>query len=170
MFLKICLSFLIFFVTNSFTIANSNIYIVAKIDNEIITNHDIRKESEYLKILNPKLNQLQDSKILDLAKTSLIKEMIKKKEISKFLDLTKDNMFVDDHLKKIFSKLNYNNKDEFKKDLEKKEIYTIEQIEKKIKIELFWNELIYKKYSSLIKIDKTKLSEHLQMNFTNSKL
>ncbi len=162
MFLKICFSFLIFFVANSFTIANSDIYIVAKIDNEIITNHDIRKESEYLKILNPKLNQLQDSKILDLAKTSLIKEVIKKKEISKFIDLTKDNMFVDDHLKKIFSKLNYNNKDEFKKDLEKKEIYTIEQIEKKIKIELFWNELIYKKYSSLIKIDKTKLIQKIE--------
>ena len=31
------------------------IFIKVKIDNEIITNHDILKESEYLKLLNPRL-------------------------------------------------------------------------------------------------------------------
>ncbi len=162
MIFKFYLSIIIIFITSYSSSANSNIYIVAKIDNEIITNHDITKESEYLKILNPNLNQLENSKISSLAKTSLINEIIKKKEISKFIDLNDNNMFVDDYLKNLFSKLKYNNKDDFKKDLEKKKNYTINQIEEKIKIEILWNQLIYKKYSNLIKVDKDELIERIK--------
>ena len=110
MLLKIFLSIYIFFIPINTSYSSSNVYIVAKIDNEIITNHDIIRESEYLKILNPSLSQLEDTKITKLAKKSLIKEIIKKKEISKFINLKKDNMFVDDYLKNLFSKLNYNSK------------------------------------------------------------
>ena len=146
MLLKIFLSILIFFIPINTSYSNSNVYIITKIDNEIITNQDIIKESEYLKILNPSLSQLENDKITKLAKKSLIKEIIKKKEISKFIDLNKDNMFVDDYLKNLFYKLNYKNVNEFEKELEIKKNYTIEQIKEKIKIELFWNELIYQKY------------------------
>ena len=161
-FLKIFLSLFLFFMTSGLSLANSEIYIVAKIDNEIITNHDIKKEGEYLKILNPNLGQLENKKILNLARTSLINEVIKKKEISKFIDLNKDNMFVEDYLKNLFSKLNYSNEDDFKKDLQRKKNYNKKKIKEKIKIELFWNELIYKKYSSLIKIDKKKLIKKIE--------
>ena len=162
MLLKIFLSILIFFIPINTSYSNSNVYIITKIDNEIITNQDIIKESEYLKILNPSLSQLENDKITKLAKKSLIKEIIKKKEISKFIDLNKDNMFVDDYLKNLFYKLNYKNVNEFEKELEKKKNYTIEQIKEKIKIELFWNELIYQKYFKLVKINKKKLIKRVE--------
>ena len=166
MLLKIFLSILIFFIPINTSYSNSNVYIVAKIDNEIITNHDVIRESEYLKILNPNLSQLEDTKITKLAKKSLIQEIIKKKEISKFIDIKKDSMFVDDYLKNLFSKLNYKNINEFEKELKIKKNYTIEQIKEKIKIELFWNELIYKKYFKLVKINKNKLIKRVE-NLTN---
>jgi len=162
MLLKIFLSILIFFIPINTSYSNSNVYIITKIDNEIITNQDIIKESEYLKILNPSLSQLENDKITKLAKKSLIKEIIKKKEISKFIDLNKDNMFVDDYLKNLFYKLNYKNVNEFEKELEIKKNYTIEQIKEKIKIELFWNELIYQKYFKLVKINKKKLIKRVE--------
>ena len=166
MLLKIFLSILIFLIPVNTSYASSNVYIVAKIDNEIITNQDIIKESEYLKILNSSLSQLENIKITKLATKSLIKEIIKKKEISKFIDLNKDNMFVDDYLKNLFSKLNYENVNEFEKELKIKKNYTIEQIKEKIKIELFWNELIYQKYFKLVKINKKELIKRVE-NLTN---
>ena len=42
----------------------------------------------------------------------------------------------------------------FSDALKEKDNYSLNQIKKKIKIELFWNELIYIKYKNQIKIDK----------------
>ena len=58
----------------------AEVSIVAKVDNEIITNYDVKKESYYLKILNPNLKNLNDNQIFKLAKVSLINEIIKKKK------------------------------------------------------------------------------------------
>ena len=48
-----------------FLIITDNIYadsikIIAKVDNEIITNLDIKNEKEFLVFLNPKLKQLNE--------------------------------------------------------------------------------------------------------------
>ena len=96
-----CLSF--FFLEFSM----ANISIIASVDDKIITNHDLKKESDYLKILNPNLTQLNNDQILKLAKSSLINEIIKKKEISKFIDTTSDNTFLDQALRDLYSKLNF---------------------------------------------------------------
>ena len=143
---------------NNFFFANANIFIIATVDDEIITNYDLQKESEYLKILNPNLNQLNDSQIIGLAKTSLINEVIKKKEILKVIDLqTKTNPFVEDYLKNLYSKLEYETLSEFEKVLLEKKNYSINQIRNKLNIELFWNDLIYNRYSNQVKIDKENL-------------
>ena len=79
---KVVLFFWVFiFNLNLIDELKSEIYIHVKVDDEIITNYDLKKESEYLKILNPNLNQISDVEILNLAKRSLIKEIIKRKEI-----------------------------------------------------------------------------------------
>ena len=135
----------------------ANIIIKVKVNDEIITNIDIEKEVEYLKILNPNLNQLNDDKVTELAKISLINEIIKKREILKFIDINKNNQFVEDYLKNLYSKLNYNSENEFKNELDSKNNYSINEIKEKIKLELLWNELIYKKYNQQLKIDKEKL-------------
>ena len=63
---------------------NPKIFIEVKVDEKIITNYDIKIEAGYLKILNPNLNQISKTKLIKLAKRSLIKETIKEKEILKF--------------------------------------------------------------------------------------
>ena len=52
-----------------------------KIDNEIITSHDIEQEINYLRALNPRLNQINKDELLVIAKRSIINEIIKIKVI-----------------------------------------------------------------------------------------
>ena len=139
----------------------ANIVIKIKVNNEIITNIDIEKEAEYLKILNPNLNQLKNDKVIELAKTSLVNEIIKKKEILNYIDINKKNKFIDDYLKNLYSKLNYNSEDEFKIELNSKNNYSIIEVKEKIKLELLWNELIYNKYNQQIKIDRENLKKKI---------
>ena len=142
-------------------IPQSNVYIFANINEEIITNIDIVKEIKYLRFLNKNMSQLSDKKIFDIAKNSLINEIIKKKEIKKFIDLKKDNSFVDEYLKNIYLKLNYNNKDEFKKAILEQNNYSYNEIKEKINIELFWNELIYNKFKNQLKINEENLAKKI---------
>ena len=139
----------------------ASIIIKVKVNDEIITNIDLEKEAEYLKILNPGLNQLNNNKVLELAKISLVNEIIKEKEIIKFVDINKNNEFVEEYLKNLYSKLNYNSEKEFINELDSKDNYSINEIKEKIKLVLLWNELIYNKYNQQVKIDKKKLIEKI---------
>ena len=140
---------------------SKSVFISVMINDKIITNLDIEKESEYLKIFNPNLNNLEKKKILELAKNSLINEVIKKAEINKKINFNDENPFVDDYLKNIYTRLNYTNEKEFEIFLKEKKIYSLNEIKEKIKIEVLWNELIYLKYNNLVKIDKTKISSKI---------
>ena len=166
--IRFTLLFLILFSNFSILETKANIFIYATIDDEIITNYDVEKESEYLKILNPNLVQLNKSQISELAKNSLIKEIIKKKEIIKVIDIKQESPFIQDYLDNLYLKLNYKNQNAFKDELKKKNNYTLDQIKEKIKIELFWNELIYSKYKNSLKIDKEKLKKKIEQ-FQNKK-
>ena len=42
------------------TFSNDNIKIKIKIDNEIVTNFDLKKEKDYLLALNPNLKELKN--------------------------------------------------------------------------------------------------------------
>tara|TARA_Y100001958_G_C21158741_1_gene493151 strand:- start:90 stop:1034 length:945 start_codon:yes stop_codon:yes gene_type:complete len=143
--------------------AISNVEIKVKINDKIITNIDIQKEAEYLKILNKNLNQLSEEKVLELAKISLINEIVKEKEILK-ISRTKleENRFLNEYLKNLYSKLNYENQGEFENLLKEKKTYNFSEIKYKINIELNWNELIYKKFDKLVKIDEKLLLEKIK--------
>ena len=117
-------------------ISFSKINIIASVNNEIITNYDVLKESRYLKILSPTLDNINEKDLKRLATQSLIKEIIKKKEISKFLEINNENMFVDEYLENLLTKLKFKNKDDFINILSKSETYTFDEIRSKIKIEL----------------------------------
>ena len=54
----ILLLILFFFNTATFSLENK---ILFKINNEIITTIDIYKEVQYLKIINPKINELENT-------------------------------------------------------------------------------------------------------------
>ena len=141
----------------------TNVKIKAFVNDQIITNIDIEKEAEYLKILNPSLSRLEKVKIIELSKLSLINETIKKKEILKFIDLDNvKNKFLNDYFEELYKKLNYQSQSEFIKDLELKKTYSVNEIMNKINIELFWNEIIYNRYNKLIIINENDLKKKIE--------
>ena len=109
---KIFIIIIIFFFL--FNISNGNeVIIKVKIDNEIITNVDIVNEKNYLIFLNPVLIELTIDKQNSIAKNSLIKEIIKKKELIKYFDISKDYSFINRIEKKLYNQKNFSNKEEF---------------------------------------------------------
>ena len=134
-----------------------------KIDNEIITSHDVEKEINYLKALNPRLSQIDKNKILMIAKKSTIKEFIKKKEIQKYKDLNLQNPQIDDVLNNLIQNLNLKNENQLK-DYIKNFDLSIEDLKRKIEIENEWKNLIYSRYIKTVKIDKERLIEKIKKN------
>ena len=159
--LKKSFYFLIIFFSLTVSSFCNSVFISVIVNDKIITNLDIEKEIEYLKIFNPNLSKLNKEKISELAKNSLINEIIKKEEINKMLDFNQENPFVNEYLKDAYTRLNYDNENNFKNFLEQRKIYTLEEIKKKIKTEVLWNELIYLKYGNQVKIDKIKISNKI---------
>tara|TARA_B100001121_G_scaffold305358_1_gene322561 strand:- start:82 stop:939 length:858 start_codon:yes stop_codon:yes gene_type:complete len=135
--------------------------IIMKIDNEIITTHDINQEINYLKALNPSLNQIDKNKLLIIAKNSIVKEFIKKKEIEKYKKLDLTNSQIDSVLNNLIKNLNFQNEDQLKNYLNNYD-FSIEQLKKKIEIENEWKNLIYSKYIKTVKIDKEELIKKIE--------
>ena len=167
MFKKKIFIVLIFFlfITNSIS-SKEKVFIEVYVDQKIITNVDIKKEIDYLKILNPKLSILENKKIYVLAKRSLINEIIKKKEIEKYLVESDNTSLEENLLKNLYARLDLN-KEEFENILLEKNNYTINDIKKKLKNEILWNDLIYFKFNKQVKIDKEKI--RIKINNANLK-
>ncbi len=140
----------------------SKVEIIASINNNIITNYDLKKEASYLKILNPKINELDNNIVIKIAKESLIKEIIKKEELKKLIDLDKENDFANQYFNDVLLTLGYKNEIEFNNDLLKYNSYTLKEVKFKSKIEIYWNDLIYNKYNSKININKKKLEKKIK--------
>ena len=139
--------------------------IIYKIQNEIITNIDIKNEYKYLLALNNELQNLSKDKIYNISKESIIRETVKKNEILKrFKSLEIDENFLDTVIKNLYlKKLKLSSREDFKIYLKKYDL-KIEDLEKKIKIDLLWNELIVKKYNSQIKIDVESIKKEINNN------
>ena len=136
--------------------SNSNVYIQVTVNDEIITNYDIKKEETYLKVLNPELANLNEKRRLAIAKNSLINEIIKKSELERVFNLEKKLPEVNDVFKDFYKRLNFKSEEEFKKSLSKNN-YSIDKIKNKLKIEILWNRLIVRKYKNQVKINKKNL-------------
>ena len=147
---------------------SDTIEIKVKINDQIITNLDIEIEKKYLLFLNPKLIELERSRVEDLARNSLINEIIKKIELEKFFDFTKNNHLVNKIEKQLIKRRNISNVEDFKKILKSKDLnYFI--VKEKLLIETLWNKLIYDKYKDNVVINKEELRENIIIEFNNKK-
>jgi len=147
---------------------NASILIKYKIGNELITNFDIDNEKKYLVFLRPSLKNLSESEITKISENSLIREIIKKKEVDKIFKDIKSSRFIDELKKSLFRFKGVKNETEFLKILKKNDIdYKI--ILEKMKYEGLWNELVLQRYNSLVKIDKSKLKQKLLVKISNEK-
>ena len=130
-----------------------------KVNNEIITNININEEYRYLIALNTDLKSLKKEEIFNLAKNSFLREKIKENELKKYFELNQSSKYIDQTIKNLYGSLNISSKIEFKKYLSVHNL-TIEDVKKKLEIEVLWNELIYTKFHKQIDIDEEKIQNN----------
>jgi peptidyl-prolyl cis-trans isomerase SurA len=142
------------------------VIIISKVDNEIITNIDIEIEKQYLLLLNNNLNELSENEFFELTKNSLVREIIKKKEINKLFsqqsEITKNKI-----IENFYNRLGFDKKNEFIKFLDKKNI-SFENLKEKLIIDALWNQLIYIKFNNKIRVDKNTIKNEI-IDYYNSK-
>ena len=138
--------------------------ILLKVNNELITTIDIYNEINYLKSVNENINNLENKKIIEIAKNSLIKDKIKKITLT---PIVKKMEISDDDFKRIlisnYSSTGFTKIDEIYKHLREYNI-KLKLVRNKITINAIWSQFIYDKYSKNIKIDINKLRQDIQRN------
>ena len=138
--------------------------ILLKLNNEIVTSVDLLNEVNYLSMVNKKFNNLEKKAIFEIAKNSILREKIKLIELSKYFEeLNIEKKYYDILLSNFLNKLNLNSEDELKK-LVNNYNFPFEIIERKLKVDFFWNQLILSKFSKDIKIDEKELRNKIAQN------
>ena len=158
-FLKIC----IFLILNMipFKAVNGEVFIIAKINQEIITNVDLDFEKRYLVSLNPNLGKLDQNRITEYAKNSLINERIKKIEIEKRFKILPNEKLLSKVIGDIYSGIGISSLIDFEKYLLQNNV-DIARVKEKISIEIAWNDLIIKTFANEIEIDENAISKGLE--------
>ena len=144
------------------------IEIKVKLQNEIITNLDIDNEKKYLFFLNPKLQELEELRINKIAIDSLINEIIKKNEVEKIFNLEQNKNLINIVENNLLIKKNIKNKEEFIQILNSREL-DYKNIKEKLLVEALWNQLIYKKYSENVVINKDELKNNILDQYNKNK-
>lgn len=148
------------FATSSET---AEVKIVAKINNNIITNFDLVNEKKYLLALNKNFQNLDKKTIENISKESVIRENIKKIELKKYYELGNINEIFDNSIRQIYINLGLKDLENFKNYL-KTEDLEFEDVYKKIEIETLWNQLIYTKYNQKLIINEKDLEAEILKN------
>lgn len=136
--------------------AYSEIFIKAKVNNQIITNFDIKNEKNYLLALNPNLKNLPNENLNRYAIDSAINEKVKKIEIEKKYQILENNNIIQKIIKDLYSEIGISNIDEFKNYLKKYNI-DLNIVKKKIAIEVAWNDYIVQKFNNSVLVDEAKI-------------
>ena len=141
--------------------AQSEIFIVAKVNEEIITNLDVDFEKRYLVSLNPNLKKLNKKRIIEYAKDSLINEKIKKIEIQKRFKIIPNETLLSKVIGDIYSSIGISSLNEFESYLLENDI-NIERVKEKISIEIAWNNLIVNIFENEIEINQNAMYKELE--------
>ena len=154
--------------TNLPLLSDEKVFIVFDVNDQIITNIDVEKESKYLISLNDQLKKLNPKRILDISKESALREKIKEIELLKYFDLEVKNPLIEKYIENFYLRLKLNNKSELSSLLDSYGL-SMEYVQKKINIEITWNQLIYEKYIDQVNIDINKLKKKISKNKSTAK-
>ena len=162
---------LIFFLILILSLVNlakaNEIKILYKLENEIITNQDIIDELNYLISLNNNLKSLENIKLNQIAIRSIIKEKIKYLELKKYFKIDENTKEVDDVvLRELNKRLRINELENIEKHFSLYNL-SLEQVKFKIRVELFWNKLIFDRYINKISINEGDLKKKILNDFKN---
>ena len=161
MFKKIFILMTIINLLSNVVIAENKYEIIININDKIITNFDVQKETKYLLALNPSLNNLPIKKMKEISKSSLIREKIKENEILNYYKIDYKDPELATFAINIYKRLNIGDEIEFNAYLLKFDL-SIDSVIKKIAIERAWNKLIFDKFKELITVDELKIREKIE--------
>ena len=159
--MKIFFLIIFFLIININKVLPDNVKIKFKIDNKIVTNIDIEKEYRYLTALNTNLQTLEKDRVYEIARTSIIKEIIKRNELIKYYNLDQDPTYMTKIIKDFYQGIGIESEEEFENYLIQYEL-KMDDVIKKLEIEAIWNEFIFTKYNDQVKIDEDKLKKILK--------
>ena len=157
---KLLVSVVVLMSLFNFKLANSETFIKAKVNNQIITNFDIKNEKNYLLALNPSLRNLSNENINRYAIDSAINEKIKKIEIEKKYEIIENDLIITKILKDLYSGIGISNIEEFKDYLMSYNI-NLGMVKKKIAIEVAWNDYIVHKFNNAVLVDELKIRKKI---------
>ena len=136
--------------------------ILIKVGNEIITSLDIQEEYRYLISLNKELENIGEEQIIQIAKNSLVREKIKRKEILNYVEKIEiEKKFLDPLIKNVYLRLDMKSSNELKAHLKNYNI-DFNNFKEKIIIEALWNDLVFSKYSSKVQIDFDEIRKDIK--------
>ncbi len=164
---KIFVFFLIVF-TNFSSSYSNEFKIVAKVDDKIITNIDIKQEEIYLLTFNKSLKNLNKKELYDLSKNSLVKYHIKDKEIKKYFKIEKISKLEERLIKESYLSKSFKNKTEYINFLKKNNL-NYDVIKKKLIIDRLWNTLVFEKYQNKVKVNENEIKKKLITYVKNQK-
>ena len=138
--------------------------ILFKIDNKIITSIDISNEINYLTSLNKNILELENEKIFEIAKNSLIKEKMKEIELLKVVkEIDINETDFNNLILPLYIKNGINSIDELKQYFILNTI-DIKVVKRKIAINAIWNQMIYQKFSQNLNINREEIRKDLLQN------
>jgi parvulin-like peptidyl-prolyl isomerase len=150
--------------TGSFSYAKIETNIVVKIQNEIITNYEIKNSILSSIILaKQEINQSNINSIKKNSLNTLIQMKLKKIELSK-LDIKLEQSRINNYIESISSRKVEILKNDFKNNNADFDLFL-----ETIKIELMWQRFIYDNYSRKININEKTINDELKQLINNQK-
>ena len=144
------------------TILISNeIKIIKIVGNEIITNVDLKNQIVFLTSLNKNLANVEKKKLNSFALNSLVNEKIKLVEIQKFFEIEKEDEYVKSSFEMFLKNNNFKSENDFI-NFVKTNSLILKNIKDSIKIEAYWNKLIFEKFNHQVDINIEKINNNLK--------
>src|SRR6056300_355184 len=143
--------------------------IILKINNDIITSIDIFNEIKKIRFFNNNLAEINNEEIYDIALQSLLRNRVKKIEVLKnvkSLEVQNED-YLNLLIQNSYKRLNIDNLVNFKKELSNRGI-NYEEFKNELKVDIFWNEIIYSKFNNNVVIDEEKLKTQLENTKKNN--
>ncbi len=156
----ILLAISLFFCLN-FKVLGSEIFIKAKVNDQILTNYDIKNEKNYLLALNPNLRNLAEKDIERYAIDSLINEYVKRIEIERRYEIFENKVMTEKIISDLYSGIGISNIDQFIEHLKNFNI-NLDLVKKKILIEVAWNDYIVNKFNRSVLVDEEKIRNKIK--------
>ena len=155
---------MIFFLNENILIAKTSNKILLKVENEIITNYEVKdKILRTLYLTNQEINQYNINKLKKRSLDSIVQLKIKKIELLKY-NLNLDQIQLTNYLNRISNNDILGFQENFIKNKLSYDLFLDE-----VKTELKWKKLIYKIYSKKISLNEDSLNDELEEIIKNNK-